>query len=71
MSWPRLFHTHHVGLHSFAIFGAPLINVLARLIGANEADSLDGRMVTNKIHSCGGKNGDKVTANTPINKEES
>lgn len=47
--------THHVGLHSLAIFRASLINILPSLIRANKADRLDGWIVTDEIHSCGKK----------------
>lgn len=46
-----MFKTNHVALHSLAIFGASLIDVLASLVGANETDGFDGRMVTDEVHS--------------------
>lgn len=44
--------THHVRLDPLSILGASLINIFPCLIGANEADRLYGRMVTDEIHRC-------------------
>lgn len=41
---------YHVGLHSLAILGAPLIDVLSSLVGAHKADGLDGWMVTDEVY---------------------
>lgn len=46
-----MLRTNHVALHSFAIFGASLIDILASLVGAYETDGFDGRMVTDEVHS--------------------
>lgn len=46
-----IFKTNHVALHSLAIFGASLIDVLASLVGADETDGFDGGMVTDEVHS--------------------
>lgn len=50
-----MFRTNHVALHSFAIFGASLIDVLASLVGAYKTDGFDGRMVTDEVHSYNNK----------------
>jgi len=41
---------YHVGLHSLAILGTSLIDVLSRLVGSHKADGFDGWMVTDKVH---------------------
>lgn len=46
-----MLRTNHVALHSFAIFGASLIDILASLVGAYKTDGFDGRMVTDEVHS--------------------
>ena len=41
---------YHVGLHSLAVLGAPLIDVLSSRVGAHKADGFDGRMVADEVH---------------------
>lgn len=41
---------YHVGLHSLAVLGATLVDVLSSLVGSNEADGFDGRMVADEVH---------------------
>lgn len=41
---------YHVGLHSLAVLGPPLVDVLASRVGAHKADGFDGRMVTDEVH---------------------
>ena len=41
---------YHVGLHSLAVLGAPLVDVLSSLVGSDEADGFDGRIVTDEVH---------------------
>ncbi len=42
---------YHVGLHSLAVLGSPLIDVLSSRIGAHKANSFNGWMVTDEVHS--------------------
>ena len=39
----------HVRLHSFAVLGAPLVDVLARPVGTNKRDRLDVLVVADEI----------------------
>lgn len=41
---------YHVRLHSLAILGAPLIDVLSSLVRAHKADGLDGWVATDEVH---------------------
>lgn len=41
---------YHVGLHSLAVLGPLLVDVLASRVGAHKADGFDGRMVTDEVH---------------------
>lgn len=41
---------YHVGLHSLAVLGPPLVDVFPSRVGAHKADGFDGRMVTDEVH---------------------
>lgn len=43
---------YHVGLHSLAVLGSPLVDVLSGRVGAHKADGFDGRVVTDEVHRC-------------------
>lgn len=41
---------YHIGLHSLAVLGPPLVDVLPCRVGAHKADGLDGWVVTDEVH---------------------